>query len=57
MYVGFISAILLALAGILVVATRWQAVIIFQVATILFTRWFVDDRFKEPVISALLHPI
>ena len=35
----------------------WQAIVIFQVATILVMRWLVDNHFKEPVISTLLHPI
>ncbi len=37
--------------------TEWRAIIIFQVATILVMRWLVDNRFKEPVVSTLLHPV
>ena len=36
--------------------TVWREVIIFQVAMILFMRGLIDNRFKEPAISALLHP-
>jgi chlorobactene glucosyltransferase len=36
--------------------TVWRQVIIFQVAAILFMRGLIDNRFKEPVASALLHP-
>jgi chlorobactene glucosyltransferase len=35
----------------------WGYILIFQVAVIIFMRWLVDGRFKEPVVSALLHPI
>jgi chlorobactene glucosyltransferase len=34
----------------------WREVIIFQVAVILFMRWLIDNRFKEPFVSAWLHP-
>ncbi len=34
----------------------WRAVIIFQVAIIIFMRWLVDSHFKEPAVSAPLHP-
>jgi chlorobactene glucosyltransferase len=37
--------------------TDWRAIVIFQVATILLMRWLVDNHFKEPVISTLLHPV
>jgi len=37
--------------------TVWREVVIFQVATILFMRGLIDSRFKEPAISAWLHPI
>jgi len=37
--------------------SAWRAVIIFQVAAILVMRWLVDNNFKEPVISAFLHPV
>ncbi|MFC1915523.1 glycosyltransferase [Chloroflexota bacterium] len=39
------------------VPAEWRAIVIFQVATILVMRWLVDNRFKEPAISTLLHPI
>jgi chlorobactene glucosyltransferase len=34
-----------------------RAVIISQVAIILTMRWLVDNNFKEPVISTILHPV
>ncbi len=34
-----------------------RAVIISQVAIILVMRWLVDNNFKEPVISTILHPL
>ena len=37
--------------------SAWRVIIIFQVATILIMRWLVDNNFKEPVISAFLHPV
>ena len=36
--------------------TVWREVIIFQVAVILIMRGLIDNRFKEPVVSAILHP-
>jgi len=36
--------------------TGWGPIVIFQVATIIIMRWLVDNRFKEPVVSAFLHP-
>jgi chlorobactene glucosyltransferase len=35
----------------------WRALVVFQVALVLLMRWRVDSRFKEPSISAWLHPI
>jgi len=37
--------------------TGWGPIVIFQVATILLMRWLVDNHFREPVVSAFLHPI
>jgi chlorobactene glucosyltransferase len=37
--------------------TDWRAIVIFQVATILAMRWLVDNHFKEPIVSTLLHPV
>jgi hypothetical protein len=34
----------------------WRIIIIVQVTTILLMRWLVDNHFKEPVVSTLLHP-
>jgi len=35
----------------------WRPIVIFQVAIIIVMRWLVDNRFKEPVVSAFLHPV
>jgi len=35
----------------------WRAVVISQCVIILVMRWLVDSRFKEPVISLILHPV
>jgi chlorobactene glucosyltransferase len=35
----------------------WRYIVIFQVAMIIFMRWLVDNRFKEPFISAFVHPV
>jgi chlorobactene glucosyltransferase len=37
--------------------TDWRYIVVFQVALIIFMRWLLDSRFKEPLISAFLHPI
>lgn len=34
----------------------WRGILIFQVAVILLMRGLIDNRFKEPVVSAILHP-
>lgn len=34
----------------------WRAIVILQVVMILLMRWLVDHHFKEPIVSALLHP-
>ena len=36
--------------------TGWRHIVIFQVAVIIAMRWLVDKRFKEPAVSAFLHP-
>jgi chlorobactene glucosyltransferase len=36
--------------------TVWREHIIFQVAVILLMRGLIDNRFREPVISAIFHP-
>jgi hypothetical protein len=36
--------------------TALRAIVISQVGIILFMRWLVDNRFKEPSISVFLHP-
>jgi chlorobactene glucosyltransferase len=40
-----------------VAPTGWGPIIIFQVVMIFGLRWLVDSRFKEPVVSAFLHPL
>jgi len=35
----------------------WRPIVIFQVAMIIVMRWLVDNRFKEPFVSAFLHPV
>lgn len=42
---------------VVAVPTDWQAIVIFQVATILVMRWLVDSHFKQSVVSTLLHPV
>jgi hypothetical protein len=37
--------------------TDWRYIVVFQVAMIIFMRWLVDNRFKEPFISAFVHPL
>jgi chlorobactene glucosyltransferase len=37
--------------------TLWRLMVASQVAIIVAVHWLVDKRFKEPTISALLHPI
>jgi chlorobactene glucosyltransferase len=42
---------------VVTVPTGWGPIIIFQVVTILAMRWLVDNHFREPLISCLLHPL
>ena len=42
---------------VVVAPTGLRTIIISQVGIILFMRWLVDSRFKEPVISVFLHPL
>jgi len=37
-------------------STGWHHLVILQVAIIIAMRWIADKHFKEPVVSALLHP-
>jgi len=43
--------------AVLPAPSPWREYIIFQVAIILLMRGLVDNRFREPVISAIFHPI
>ncbi len=56
-YVFFLAPFYWLWNEFLVVAapTAWREVVVFQVAVILLMRGFLDNRFKEPVISAPLH--
>jgi len=58
-YVFFLAPFYWLWNELFVVATptEWQAIIIFQVATILLIRWIIDRHFREPVVSTLLHPV
>ena len=42
---------------VVVGASGLRAIVISQVGMILFMRWLVDNRFKEPFISVFLHPL
>jgi hypothetical protein len=33
----------------------WRGLVVFQLAMVFFMRWLVDNRFKEPPVSAWLH--
>lgn len=35
----------------------WRYIVLAQVALIFLIRWLVDRRFKQPLLSTLLHPI
>jgi chlorobactene glucosyltransferase len=35
----------------------WRGILVFQVVMIIMMRWLVDSRFREPAISAWLHPL
>ncbi len=58
-YVFFLAPFYWLWNDLFVVAapTGWRAIVIFQVVTILVMRWLVDNRFKEPLVSTLLHPL
>ena len=58
-YVFFLAPFYWLWNGLFMVAAPadWRAVVIFQVATILLMRWLVDNHFKEPLVSTLLHPV
>ena len=58
-YVFFLAPFYWLWKDLFVVATptAWGPIVIFQVVVIIAMRWLVDRRFKEPVISAFLHPI
>ena len=36
---------------------NWLLIVVVQVTMILLMRWLVDNHFKEPAVSAFLHPI
>jgi chlorobactene glucosyltransferase len=35
----------------------WRGVVVLQIAIMLFMRWLVDNRFREPAISVWFHPL
>ena len=35
----------------------WRGLVVFQLGMVFFMRWLVDNRFKEPPVSAWLHPL
>jgi chlorobactene glucosyltransferase len=35
----------------------WRGLVVLQIVVMLFMRWLVDSRFREPAISILFHPI
>lgn len=39
------------------VPAAWREIVIFQVVVVLLMRVLIDNRFKEPAVSAWLHPI
>ena len=40
-----------------VTPSEWRYFVVFQVAVVLLMRWAIDSRFKEPIISTILHPV
>jgi len=58
-YVFFLAPFYWLWNGLFIVATpaSWQPIVVFQVTMILFMRWLVDNHFKEPSVSAFLHPV
>lgn len=40
-----------------VYTTQWLSIIIFQLVVIYGMRWLIDNRFKEPLVSSLAHPL
>ncbi len=37
--------------------TDWRYIVVFQVLLLLFMRWMLDNRLRQPLISAILNPI
>jgi chlorobactene glucosyltransferase len=35
----------------------WRGIVAFQVTVVLFMRWLVDSRFREPAVSVFFHPL
>jgi len=35
----------------------WRGIVIFQIAVMLFMRWLVDNRFREPAVSIWFQPL
>jgi len=56
-YVFYLAPFYWLWRELFVAPTGWGALIIFQVVMVFGLRWLVDSRFKEPVVSAFLHPL
>ena len=56
-YVFYLAPFYWLWRELFVAPTGWGAIIIFQVVMVFGMRWLVDSRFKEPVVSAFLHPL
>lgn len=56
-YVFYLAPFYWLWREIFVAPTGWGPIIFFQVIMVFGMRWLVDSRFKEPVISAFMHPL
>lgn len=56
-YVFYLAPFYWLWRELFVAPTGWGGVIVFQVVVIFGMRWLVDSRFKEPMVSFILHPL
>jgi chlorobactene glucosyltransferase len=56
-YFFFLSPFYWLWRELFVMPTGWGPIIGFQVLVIFGMRWLVDSRFKEPLVSFILHPL
>jgi chlorobactene glucosyltransferase len=56
-YLFFLAPFYWLWRELFIAPTGWGPIIGFQVLMIFGMRWLVDSRFKEPVVSFILHPI